>query len=37
VRAHGWNDGDILDAVNHGARQVAGDIVFNAFRVERDH
>lgn len=37
VRAHSWNDGDILDAVNHGARQVAGDIVFNAFRVERDN
>ncbi|MEW5967456.1 MAG: hypothetical protein AB1720_10765 [Pseudomonadota bacterium] len=36
VRAAGWTDGDILDAVNHGARQVAGDILINAFKVERD-
>ncbi len=36
VRAAGWNDGEILDAVNHGARMVAGDILINAFKVERD-
>ena len=36
VRDAGWSDGDILDAVNHGARMVAGDIVINGFNVERD-
>lgn len=36
ARAAGWSDGDILDAVNHGARMVAGDIVINGFKVERD-
>jgi uncharacterized peroxidase-related enzyme len=36
VRDAGWSDGDILDAVNHGARMVAGDIVINGFKVERD-
>jgi len=36
ARTVGWSDGDILDAVNHGARMVAGDIVINAFKVERD-
>ena len=36
ARDAGWSDGDILDAVTHGARMVAGDIVINAFKVERD-
>ena len=36
VRDAGWSDGDILDAVNHGARMVAGDIIINGFKVERD-
>jgi uncharacterized peroxidase-related enzyme len=36
AREMGWSDGDILDAVNHGARMVAGDIIINAFKVERD-
>lgn len=36
ARAAGWSDGDILDAVNHGARMVAGDIVINGFKVLRD-
>lgn len=36
VRAAGWSDRDILDAVYHGARMVAGDIMMNAFKVERD-
>ncbi len=36
LRAAGWSDSDILDAVNHGARMVAGDILINAFQVERD-
>ena len=36
LRALGWEDGDILDAVYHGARNVAMDIMFNAFQVEKD-
>lgn len=36
ARDAGWSDSDILDAVNHGARMVAGDIIINGFKVERD-
>lgn len=36
ARAAGWTDRDILDAVNHGARMVASDIIINGFKVERD-
>lgn len=36
ARTAGWSDSDILDAVNHGARMVAGDILINGFKVERD-
>lgn len=36
LRALGWEDGDILDAVYHGARNVAIDIMFNAFKIEKD-
>jgi len=36
AREAGWSDSDILDAVNHGARMVAGDIIINVFKVERD-
>lgn len=36
VRAQGWSDADILDAINHGARMVASDIIINSFKVERD-
>ena len=36
VRALGWSDGDMLDAVNHAARMVALDILFNTFKIERD-
>jgi alkylhydroperoxidase family enzyme len=32
----GWNEADILDAVAHGARNVAVDIVFNTFQIEND-
>jgi AhpD family alkylhydroperoxidase len=32
----GWTEQDIFDAVNHGARNVAVDIVFNTFKVEND-
>lgn len=37
VRALGWTDGDIVDAVAHGARNVAADILFNTFKIERDY
>lgn len=36
LRALGWSDGDIMDAVYHGARNVAVDIVFNAFKIDND-
>lgn len=36
LRALGWNDGEIMDAVYHGARNVAADIVFNTFKIEND-
>ncbi len=36
LHALGWNDADILDAVLHGARNVAADIVFNTFQVTSD-
>lgn len=36
LRGLGWSDSDILEAVSFGARMVAGDIVFNAFKIERD-
>ncbi|MGV8990265.1 MAG: carboxymuconolactone decarboxylase family protein [Thiobacillus sp.] len=36
ARSAGWSDSEILDAVNHGARMVAGDIIINGFKVERD-
>jgi alkylhydroperoxidase family enzyme len=36
LRALGWNDGEIMDAVHHGARNVAADIVFNTFKIEND-
>ena len=36
LRGLGWSDADILDAVNHGARMLATDILFNAFKIEKD-
>lgn len=36
VRALGWSDRDIFDAVNHGARNIASDILFNTFKIEND-
>jgi len=36
AREAGWSDADILDAVSHGARMVAADILINGFKVERD-
>jgi uncharacterized peroxidase-related enzyme len=37
LRVMGWDDSDIFDAVNHGARMVAGDIILNTFKVELDY
>jgi len=36
LRAQGWSDQEILEGLNHGATMVAGDILINAFKVERD-
>jgi len=36
LRALGWSDGDILDAVTHAARNQAVDQIFNTFKIERD-
>ncbi len=36
LRSFGWSDGDILDALAHGARMVAGAIIINAFKIVRD-
>jgi len=36
LRDLGWSDGDILDAVSHGARNKAADIIFNTFKIEND-
>lgn len=34
LRDLGFSDGEILDALNHGARMVATDIIMNAFKLE---
>ncbi len=36
LKALGWTESDILDAVVHAARNMAADIVFNTFKIERD-
>lgn len=36
LRASGWSDTDIFEAVNLGARNVAVDILFNTFKIEND-
>ena len=36
LRQQGWQDGDILDAVQHGARNISADVVFNTFKIEND-
>jgi uncharacterized peroxidase-related enzyme len=36
LRGMGWRDGDILDAVHHGARNMAVDVVFNTFKIDND-
>lgn len=36
LRTMGWSDGDILDALQHGARMSAIDIIFNTFDLVND-
>lgn len=36
LKAQGWNDGDILDGLSHGASMLAGDTILNAMKVEKD-
>lgn len=36
LKALGWAESDMLDAVVHAARNLAADIVFNTFKIERD-
>lgn len=36
LRGMGWEDGDILDATQHGARMAAIDIIFNTFDLVSD-
>ena len=36
LKALGWAESDILDAVVHAARNMAADVVFNTFKIERD-
>ncbi len=36
LKAQGWSEGEILDGLNHGAYMVAGDIILNAMKVEKD-
>lgn len=37
LRAMGWEDGDLLDALQHGARMSAIDIIFNTFDIDNDN
>ncbi len=34
LRKLDWQDKDIIDALNHGARMLATDIIFNTFKIE---
>jgi uncharacterized peroxidase-related enzyme len=36
LRNAGWNDGEIMDALHHGARNIAVDVVFNALKIDKD-
>ena len=36
LRGLGWSERDIVDGLYHGARNVAVDIMFDAFKVEND-
>lgn len=36
LREMGWEERDILDAVNHATRMLATDIIFNTFKIENN-
>ncbi len=36
LRVHGWSDKDIIDGLAHGARAVATNLLFDAFKLESD-
>lgn len=36
LKAKGCSEREIYDALSHGAQQIAGDIILNAFKVEAD-
>lgn len=36
LKALGWTESEIMDAVFHGARNIAIDVVFNTFKIEND-
>ncbi|HHH72858.1 MAG TPA: hypothetical protein ENL04_03435 [Sulfuricurvum sp.] len=36
LRTMGWDDAEIFDAVHHGARMLATDVLFNAFKIEKE-
>lgn len=36
LRSLGWKEADILDAVAHGARMVATNIIFNTFKIDQE-
>ncbi|EIJ41692.1 hypothetical protein BegalDRAFT_0781 [Beggiatoa alba B18LD] len=36
LKALGWEEVDIFEAVTHGARNVSVDIIFNTFKLEND-
>ena len=36
LRDAGWKDGEIMDALHHGARNIAVDVVFNALKIDKD-
>lgn len=36
LRDLGWSDGEIVDAVHHGAANISADVVFNTFKIIND-
>ena len=36
LREMEWSDKDIIDAINHAARMLSTDILFNTFKIEKD-
>ena len=36
LKTQGWSDGEILDALAHGAYMLAGDTILNVMKIERD-